>query len=547
MKLPKRVVLSALASLVLLSLILRYPQTTHETGVDSFFIHNLSTIIVKDGQAEWILSPLSVFGWYPLSYPSAGPFFIAALSDTGGLSVELGILILSLLFGALGVPMAFAMAREFKDDDVFCLAVAFTYAFAPRYLAFTLWSGSMRSLFMVLLPLFVWIVLRTYREQKPRNFALVLLMFLLLAAIHRLAILMAIVIVAFVAAMLLQVLLTTLSVRFPRVILAAPYRRLSPYLALGAFAGTAGAMILGTNVLDEYSTGELFSGTTTQAELLNFGVSLARSVGLSLVFAVVGIVVMVRLRNKSPREPFLLIAFLGLTPTLFLRVYTGFYILPFIAIFAGLAVLGFMRIRRPRVRTAVVAAFFVANLAFSTGILDYEVGHATILPMTTYSTGLYVRGFPEGSNVVANDGLVGIRVASISGCQYLPVGGAGTTFQSPELLAYHYFRPSEVLSKVVWVPLQDLTLDSDSPWVVTSIQAESDWVTIMETPFDARGATMHRYDPTYFLENKYLRSSFFAFGNEYPSTFAATAHLGAYKLYDADGEALWYVAAQGAP
>jgi hypothetical protein len=547
MKLHRRVVLCVLSSMTLLSLTLRYPQTPHELGVDSFFIHNLATTIVADGRAEWILNPLSYFGWYPLSYPSAGPFLIAGFSDVGGLSVELSILLLSLAFGALGVPMTFAMAREFRDDDLFCLAVAFAYSFAPRYLAFTLWSASMRSLFMVLLPLFVWIVLRTHREPTLRNFGLVLVMFLMLAGIHRLAILMAIVIIAFVAATLVHVVLRTMRIRFPKVVLAAPYRRVSPYLALGAFAGTAGAMVFGTNVLSEYSTGELFSGTDPQIELLNFGVSLARSVGLSLVFAVLGIIVMVRLRNKTLREPFLLLAFLSLTPTLFLRVYTGFYILPFIAIFAGLAIVGFMRIQRPRIRATLVITFFAASLVFSTGVLDYEVNHTTVLPMTMYSTALYVKGYSGDPTAIANDGLVGIRVASVSGCSYLPVGGAGTTFQSPELLAYHYFTPGEVQSNLAWVPFQDLTLDSDSPWSVPSIQAEADWVAIMQSPFGAYGATIRRYHPTLFLENKYLPGSFFAFGNEYPSAFATTAYSGAYKIYDGDAEALWYVSAPQSP
>lgn len=547
MKLGKRTVLCFLASMAFLSLILRYPTTPHETGVDSFFIHNLTVTIVKDGQAEWILNPLSWFGWYPFSYPSAGPFLIAGFSELSGVSVEPSILLLSLLFGTLGVPMAFAMAREFRDDDLFCLAVAFAYAFAPRYLAFTLWSGSMRSLFMVLLPMFVWIVLRAHREPTVRSFALIFVMFFLLAAIHRLAILMAIVVIAFVAAILLQVFLKTMRIRFPGIALTQPYRRASPYLALAAFAASGGAMIFGTDVLAQYQAGELFSGTSPQVELLNLGVSLGRSVGLALVFAFIGIVVMVRLRNKSLRETFLILAFVGLTPTLFLRVYTGFYILPFIAIFAGLAIVGFVQAKRLRMRVVLVAVFFVASLVLASGILDYEISNTTVMPTTMYSTGMYVERYSGNPRVVANDGLLGIRVAAVSGCAYLPVGGAGTTFQSPELLAYHYFTPADVRSGLALVSPRDWTLDSDSPWTVNSIQAEADWVEIMQSPFNAKTVTLQRYTPTLLLENKNLPSGFFAFGNDYPSSFAVSAHSGAYKIYDGDAEALWYVAAPSSP
>jgi hypothetical protein len=84
-------------------------------------------------------------------------------------------------------------------------------------------------------------------------------------------------------------------------------------------------------------------------------------------------------------------------------------------------------------------------------------------------------------------------------------------------------------------------LDSDSPWFVSTIQAEADWVTIMQSNFNATNPTLIRYAPTVYLENKNFPGGFFAFGNEYASMFAASASGGAYKIYDAEAEALWYV------
>ncbi len=276
-------------------------------------------------------------------------------------------------------------------------------------------------------------------------------------------------------------------------------------------------------------------------QLLNFSVSLARSVGLSLILAVAGAVVLVRAKNKTLREPFLVLSFLGLTPTLFLRQYTGFYILPFIALFGALAITAVTRMRRPRIRKTLVVGLFAVILVFSATVLNYEVEHTTWLPNTMYSTSLYAGHYARGENLVSNDGLVGIRVASICQCAYIPVGGAGTTFQSPELLAYGFFTASDVLENTVRVPLQDLTLESDSPWIASTIQAQADWVQIMQSSFDSQGAAMSRYDPMFYVENEHLESRFFAYGNTYPSMFAATVHEGAYKLYDNDVETLWFV------
>ena len=543
MKLDRRIVISALASMIFLSLALRYPETEHELGVDSFFIHNLATNIANDGFAEWILNPLSMFGWYPLSYPSGGPFLLAASSDLGGTSIETTILFLSLAFGAMGVLASFVMAREFRDDDLFCLSVAFIYSFAPRFLAFTLWSASMRGLFMVLLPIFVWSVLRTHREPKPVNFGIVLGLFLLLASTHRLAALLAVVMIAFIVAIVILVVLRIIRLSIPNIVLARPFQKASPYLISFAFLGLAGGILFGTDILEAYSVGELAEGSSTEIQLLNLGVSLARSVGVSLVFAVGGAFVLVRSRNKTIREPFLLLAFLGLTPTLFLRQYTGFYILPFIAIFAGLPILALSQLRRARLRKTALVASFVLMLTFSTAVLQYEVENSTALISPTYSTALYVSHETIDCRLISNDGLMGIRVAAISGCPVIPVGGAGTTFQSPELLAFHYFTASEVELRTVRVSLQDLTIESDSPWVASDIQAELDWVNIMQAPYNEGGVISQRYDPTLYVESKHLANAFFAYGNRYPSAFAVSAHLEAYKIYEGGTETVWYVGA----
>ena len=56
MRLPPKVNCALLGFLATLNLLLRYPQTPHETGIDSFFIHTLAVGISNDGRASWIFS-----------------------------------------------------------------------------------------------------------------------------------------------------------------------------------------------------------------------------------------------------------------------------------------------------------------------------------------------------------------------------------------------------------------------------------------------------------------------------------------------------------
>src|SRR5207247_1695505 len=187
------------------------------------------------------------------------------------------------------------------------------------------------------------------------------------------------------------------------------------------------------------------SGTDVPSQLTNLAISIARSVGFALPLTLVGLVVLTRLRNKTVAHPFLAISLLCLVPTLFLRKYTGFYILPFVALFGALGIVG----------------------------------------------------------------LLGVCVAAISSMRVLPVGGAGTTSQHPELLAYHFYSPDEVSGHLVAVPLSQLTIESDSLWTVNGIQAEQDWTMIDGSAYwQIPGSLSLRYAPAYSLESREAAGNF---------------------------------------
>jgi hypothetical protein len=115
--------------LIALNIAIKYPWITSETGVDAFVMHNLTNTIALDGNAKWITNPLSIFGFYPPSYPSGGMFLTSAFAQTSGLTVHLSILLESVLIGIIGILGAFLLAREIKkDDDLFAFVLAFIFS-----------------------------------------------------------------------------------------------------------------------------------------------------------------------------------------------------------------------------------------------------------------------------------------------------------------------------------------------------------------------------------------------------------------------------------
>lgn len=547
MKLGQRTVYALLIALVCVNILVRFPRTSHETGVDSFFIHNLATAISEQGRVPWVLNGLGYFGWYPLSYPSAQPLVISGFAQASGLPEEGTILILSLLYGSLGALVAFAMARTFRKDDLFAIAVAFIFSLAPRFTSFTVWSASSRNLFMVLIPVFLWALVRSHRKPTMPNLLVLFLLLVLMLATHRLTILLAVVILAFLVAYVFVLLYRVMRIRFPRSLLAPMFRRWAPRLALAGIALIALGMLLATDVLEEYSAGEICFGENVKDQLCNLGVSITRSAGLALPFSFVGVFQVVRQRNKGFLEVFLVLSLLSLTPTLFLRQYTGFYILPFLAIFAAFGVLAVLHlfVRSPRKAAVSVLGTILIIGGSSLLLLGVEVGRQNAMSDANYTTALYLTSLPAGS-FVTNDGLLGIRVSSISARPGIPVGGAGTTSQSAELLAFGFYNATEVFQHERRVPITELTIEDDSPFALDGIDARRDWINaILEVEVDeVANRTIERYRLQVFLENDRLQGAFTAYGNVYePPSFNAafqrTIHLSRYKLYDGSSEDIY--------
>ena len=114
--------------IVILSLILRFPLTPHEIGLDSFTIHLMANSISEFGYAKWWLHPASIMGSYPYSTsPSAVPFLLSGISQCTSMDVESVILLYSLFLGVFSVFGAYLMAEVIWDNDAFKFLVAIVF------------------------------------------------------------------------------------------------------------------------------------------------------------------------------------------------------------------------------------------------------------------------------------------------------------------------------------------------------------------------------------------------------------------------------------
>src|SRR3989338_8282042 len=83
---------------------LQYP---HQTDYDSYWIHGMSESIDTYGYAKWVFHPASLFGYYPLSYPSGLMFLLDVISSLTGLSMDHTILTTGIFSGIFATLCTF--------------------------------------------------------------------------------------------------------------------------------------------------------------------------------------------------------------------------------------------------------------------------------------------------------------------------------------------------------------------------------------------------------------------------------------------------------
>ena len=524
-RLPKATVLLLLLGLTCVNLMFRYPTAQHEGGADSFVFQGLTQLILDAKHADWLISPLSVLGLYPLSHPSGSILSISDLTEVGGVQTEGSILLVDMLTSILGVLGAFVMAREIRTDDRLALLVAFVFSTAPRFVSSLEWQVPTRSLFTAVIPLFVWGLLRMHKRVDVAHIAVLSTTLLVMMTAHRLAVMMAIVMAAYIAASIFVAVLRILRTTYASVFLAPRLRLVLRSGSWCVLVIIAVYFLLFSGTLDAYEKGQFGTQTGFVGQLENLGVSLARTIGFLIPLVAVGAVAVLRTRGNDVRQPWLIAVLIGILPTLSLRQYTGWYLLPFAAIYIALGVQYLHdRLRaRPGVRVAFIAVVLVTSFA-----------------STVYDGGIYMRQV-SGGGFIANSGALGVQVHAVSGLPYLPIGGSTTAFQGPEILAFHFLRPNDVRPRLI--PIGSLTIEDDSFFVLDDVNFETIWADTLARPISDSYVSqqLSTYGIQFFVEKSSLSSSFEAYGNIYDSQFARSCALERYVVFSSGTFSVFYL------
>ncbi len=549
MILPRRVTYCILLALTGVTLLFRYPLGTyHELGADTTFIHTLADNIVQNGRALWIVHPLSYFGLYALSYPSAMPFFFASGDVVTGLPVEGVVLIFCWIVAFVGAWSGFLAARAIRRDDGFALLVATLFALAPFFVKDTFWIASTRGFIVALLPVFILLLIRTLKTRGLRELVLAFALFLILATIHRMGFLAFFFLIAFAFALPFHKL--TQRLRFALV----RYESAARYAIIGAavfgFLGMFYIQFLypgigGADVVDQYGTGAFFQGTSFPILVANMGVTLSGKVGPLFPLAGVGIIAYVWRRPKEVSDKFLLTATILYLPLLSLRDYMVEFLIP---IFVILLAIGLMwlwtRKRYRRVLIVMVALLVASSMVFSWEMKDYwRDRYATDAPVasTAYQVGVYVRASTDGT-IVTNDGLSAGQIAAVSGGAVMPLGGASLHWNGPQQLAWGFVNSSSIYVHIL--PLGEISFNTDEIYVAEGLRnAEFDWEAMLyyTQPRVAEQLFTSTYHAHYVVVYMAYPDAFYSYSHERSSPYLQSVLPStSYKTFDNGDFTIWY-------
>jgi len=405
---------TALLMLIVLNILVRIPLVPHEIGSDSFLIHNLADSVVKFGYAKWVIHPLSIFGLYPFSTPSAVPIFIGGLSRLTSLGVEQTIALFSIGVGILSVFTSYVMAQEVINDERFMLLTAFSFSLSPLMLKFSIWTASSRGLFLALLPLFLWAQFSSERRTRKANFVLLSALILILAMTHKMFI--------FLLPLIFIDYLLEFQTKFEALFLEMINKRWldrikSPFFVLLALTSVFASQFLFPQRYWVFRYG-FFGEKDVLTKILSFAIIIGARMGVALLFSLVGIVILIFEKNKTKIDKYLILTLFIFSPFLSYTMTFYQFLLPFFSLLAAYGVLKIAGYLEDRPSFYFISMMLLLTIAFSVHTLNVRFtntdnkGFHNYADEEIYRAGVFLKGsIPPGSTI---GGIEGRKVVAIS-------------------------------------------------------------------------------------------------------------------------------------
>ena len=488
MNFSKRTTCILVALLILLNIILRCPTTPHEIGWDSFSIHSLANSVSTFGLAKWWVHPLSIFGLYPYSYASAVPFLLSGISQCTDIGMEWVIWLFGVFIGIFSAFTAYLMAGAIRDDDIFKYLVAFSYSTSAGILYFSTWTVSTRGAFIVLVPLFVYLLLKT-RTSIVKYSALTFLLSMVLVAVHHLFYFVVPVIVAYFIVLIFYKLNRHVSfVKIPRSF--ASFTLIISFLGMFLIPFFTRSFV---EIGSRYEWLEMM--------LLSYG----RMIGLLIIFIIGGLGYLLLKHDKNFEDWFLIVALLGFAPLLYIITYTKWVFLPFAFLVTGIALSNIARVygQKKKYAASLIIIILLLSVSFAgyyqfIHFLDEPNPNKRYMEERTYIGALWIKdNINKDENRIVEPFIYSTRIFSISEVPTLTGSAASDLSYGFIDITDVNILPNSPLSTAFYF---------DNPYVQAPNTTKTEWylpkLNIVTINSKWGKKIISKFDISYVIENK---------------------------------------------
>ncbi len=367
----------------LLLAILVFPFT-HMAGIDTYKWQDMATNMAVEQNVPWLVHPLSLAGFTPRSYPSLHPLMQGSLAILGATGVDGGFWLTSLVIAYTGLFAANLLASVFSSNPARQAGYAAMYVLAPVFMRYVHW-GTGRGVYLAILPLFVWGLLRI---RRPSGVLMAGVSGLCLVLAHKAGI-------------------PTLLVHSPAMatglLLPTRWSWTAPFLLVLA-------LVVGVLMSPRWGLAGL------PGHLLGYASKDLRRLGWMGVATVLGILLYPRTWNTSRATRACLGGLLASLPLAHHReMYGAMLTLPFVCLAAWRAVLQLVS-DRPQQRAAILKTVALLTIAGGLAIVIQRSAQAT--PRRVYKAAMFIEQInPRGPFRIVSSQRHGIHIQGyVSGC-----------------------------------------------------------------------------------------------------------------------------------
>ena len=487
----KKYIITLLTLLIVLNIVLRIVSIPHETGNDSYQIHALANSISQFGEARWWVNWLSVFGLYSYSYASGVPFFLSGLSQLLDMDMEKAILLYCMMIGVFSIASAYLMAGCVYNNFRFKYLFAFFFSISQGILQFTLFDASTRGLFMVIFPLFIYVLLNNSPLLKKTIFLVVF--FILLRSIHNFSYFTLPLVVIMMSINIRSKIDQFLSVSLPK-LFKSPSFSTQMYIIL-----------ISLSFLITFFMKPLVIGSRYQY-IMTIIITTTRYAGPLIFLMIGGHIYMTLKAKKTSAEWFVLISSLLLIPISFSTTYGKFMILPFVLFFVAVGFNNLLyAVDKKKVRAVFAVIMIISLVVFSSYYNHYRTGPSKnywYMAEETNQAGIWTRTYiPENTHIFTTVGEVWRMLAISNGHIQFPS-------LPPLALTYGFLNTSDVSGSTFKNSYKSMDFYFDGPYVQksgTSKLGEYYWIMDFDVENERTKYFFDKYDIKYIIYDRYSK------------------------------------------